>query len=283
MLTRLRLGFAIAAVLVSAHAYAQPSSAPPPTPTTTPAPESMWPRAIADRPYNLNQGMVELHGAMPISGVGGDTEVLAGVGASFGASDKIELGGDYAFQISPKTDAAGIFAAHVKIRLAHDEKMSAALGASILYSHSLYSDGLVLGFGGVAFRYRINKQISIFSDTNVCGGCVNVAGPVAGQFIFANVSDSGGGSSQNIVAFTIPAGIGIQANSQLYLSAATVFGAILLSPTTDSYFLFKDTIPVVASAWMSVSPQVDLGISLTDDVKDASNDYFVELGAKFAK
>ena len=256
-----------------------PASGPPPPGAAAPG-IAGWPAAISDRPYTLNAGMLELHGALPISGEGGQTSALLGVGASYGVSDQIEVGGDYAFALAPSTDAAGVFAAHVKLRLTHTPQMSAAVGASIFYSDSLSSSGVTLLSGGVAFRYRLNPQLSIYTDTNLCAGCVNVAGPVMGQGIVAIVGGSNGSSGETLAGFTIPAGVAYQASPQLYLYGATVFGAIILSPQTDSFFLFRDVIPIVAGGWYSVSPKLEIGASLTDDLKDAGNGYFFEFGGR---
>lgn len=276
-------------VILSVVAFATPAlaqDAPPPPAGGPPPPGAAapgiagWPAAISDRPYTLNAGMLELHGALPIYGAGGDTSALLGVGAAYGVSDQIQVGGDYAFQLAPNTDAAGIFAAHVKLRLTHNQQMSAALGASIFYSDSLSSSGVTLLSGGISFRYRLNPQLSIYTDTNAAAGAVNIAGPVMGQGVVAIVSGSNGASGETLAGFTIPAGIAYQASPQLYLYGATVFGAIILSPQTDSFFLFRDVIPIVAGGWYSVSPKLEIGASITDDLKDAGNNYFFEFGGR---
>jgi hypothetical protein len=260
---------------LAVQALAQPAP-------SAPTGGSAWPTAISDRPYGLNQGMLEVHSELPVSGEGGQTYALLGIGASYGLSDAIELGGDYAFQVSPSTDAAGLFAGHIRIRLLHNEKVSASVGGSLFYSSSLSRDGITLGAGGLSLRYRLNKQLSIFTDSNLCGGCVNVAGPVMGQVLVFHYSNSGttGSSSQTVSVATLPVGVGFQASPQLYVSAATVVAGFVLSPTTDSALAFRDIIPIIASAWISVSPKLDIGASLTDDLKDAGNSYFIELGAK---
>jgi hypothetical protein len=259
-----------------ADEVAPPPPPPPAPPGATPAAApTAYPEAMSDRAYNLDKGMVEIHGAMPIFALGGgSTDILAGIGVSYGISDALEIGADYAFEASPKVEFDGLFAAHARLRVAHTEQVSASLGVAAFYSKSFYSDGITLLAIGASVRYRINKQLSLFTESNACGGCINVVGPVMGQGIIA----SGGGDS--IVGFTVPVGVGLQATPQVYLSASTVIGAILLSPQTDSYFLLRDAIPVVAGAWFAATPKLDLGASITDDLKDAGNNYFFELGVK---
>src|SRR5262245_49767080 len=122
--TRLFVCLGIAALSAPALAQDAPPSHPPSpgdaTPATGPASTeptqtSGWPEQISDRPYTLNAGMLEVHGALPFSGVTGNTDVILGVGASYGISDMIEVGGDYAFQLAPSADAAGILTGHVRL------------------------------------------------------------------------------------------------------------------------------------------------------------------------
>ena len=220
---------------------------------------------------------------VPRARVGGSTEALVGFGVSYGISDLIEVGGDYAFQLTPKTDAAGVFAGHVRLRLVHNSQVSAALGVAAFYSDSLTGTGVSLFAGGLSLRYRFTPQLSLYTESNFCGGCVNIAGPVMGQALIVHIAGSSGPNGTNaetLVAFTIPVGLAYQASPQVYLYASTIIGAIAVSPKTDSYLEFRDVIPVIAGAWITVAPKFEIGASITDDLKDASNNYFFELGGR---
>jgi hypothetical protein len=245
----------------------------PGAPAPAPAPTSKS-TAVSDRPYTLGAGKLELHGALPISGVTGDTSALLGVGVAYGATDSIQIGGDYAFQLAPDVEAAGFFAGHVLIKVAHDAKMSAAVGGSIFLSRALTDENVFLFGVGVALRLRLTPQLSLYTDTNVCGGCINIAGPVMGQGLIAT------GFGDTLAGFTIPVGASFQATPQLYLYGSTVIGAVLVSPETDSVLLFRDVIPIVAGAWYSASKQLEIGGAITSDLKDAGNNYFFELRAR---
>jgi hypothetical protein len=229
-----------------------------------------WPEAISDRPYTLNNGMVEIHGAMPIFGAGGsDNFVLVGAGASLGVSDQLEIGGDYAFELAPSADVAGVFAGHLSYRLVHNSQMSAALGVGALYSHGV--DGVLLT-GGLSLRYRLNPQLSIFTDSNICGQCLHAAGPVLGQG-FAAIP----GKGNSIVGFTLPVGLGYQVDPHLYLFGSTILAAVLLAPTTDSATIFSDAFIVTGGGWITLSNKFELGGQITDDVEHAGDNYFFEL------
>jgi hypothetical protein len=151
--------------------------------------------------------------------------------------------------------------------------MSAAIGGSIFYSRSFGDDATLFGVG-LALRFKLSPQVSLYTDTNVCGGCINIAGPVMGQGLIARFG------GETIAGFTIPVGISYQASPQVYLYGSTVLGAVLVSPETDSAFLFNDVIPIIAGGWYTASKQIEIGASITDDLKDASNNYFFELRAR---
>src|SRR5438105_222355 len=91
--------------LLATPAFAQ-------TPSSETEVAASWPAEISGRPWNLDAGMLELHGALPIFGTnysGGSnasTEIFAGGGIAYGVSRELELGGDYAFEAKPSTDAA---------------------------------------------------------------------------------------------------------------------------------------------------------------------------------
>lgn len=266
------IGCTLAAL--AATALAQPAPNPEAGITT-------WPQAVADRPTTLNQGMIEFRGDVAVfgfssSGSSSDTFSLAGIGASVGISDAIEIGGDYAFQVSPDVDAAGVLAGHLQLRLAHGGPLSASLGISTLYSHS--ADGIVLA-GGLNVRYRFSPQVSLYTMTSgvpLCGGCLKVLGPVTGQFLIGIPSH--GGDTE--VVLNLPVGLGIQASPEVYLYAETSLATIQLAPSSDSIASGGDYLGINAGAWFAANKQLDLGISFADDLKHASDLYLVELAAK---
>jgi hypothetical protein len=264
----IQLLVSLVAVSLAAPALAQPAPAP--------SGADAWPQAISDRPYTLNAGMLEIHGAMPIFGVqGGSNNVLLGGGVSYGVSNELEIGGDYAFQASPSTDAAGVFAGHLLYRITHNSKMSAALGLSALYSHDVNA---MLFSGGLDLRLRLTPQLSIFTDTNACGQCLHVAGPVLGQGFLAVPTGSGGGDS--IFGFTVPAGVGLQVSPEIYLFGSTVIAGFILSPQSEHAIIFSDFFVVSGGGWLTVSNKLELGAQITDDVEHAGDNYFVELMAR---
>ena len=272
--TRLVVGFG---VVLSA---ASPAFAQAPAPTVSAdASVSTWAPEIALRPPTLNAGMLEVHGSLPIFKTGGtfgdDTLILGGGGVSYGVSNELELGGDYAFEVSPEVDAGGVFAGHLLYRLTHNDQMSAALGAGLRYSHA--ADDAVIFTGGVAFRYRLNKQVSIFSNTSgmpLCGSCLQLLGPVTGQFLVARSGDTTG------VVLNLPVGVGFQVSPELYLFGETVIATFILSPESAHINEFSDYIGLHAGAWYSASKQLELGAGFGDDLKNASDIYLIELRAR---
>lgn len=276
-MTSLRLAIACGVLALSAPAFAQDA---PSAPGGTGG-LSGWPGAIADRPWNLNGGMLEVHGSMPIfaasSGGGGssDTLVLAGGGLSVGVSDQLEVGGDYAFELSPSSDAAGVFAGHAMLRLVHDSQLDIALGGAAFYSHA--ADGFAIA-AGAAIRYRLSRQLSIYTGTGgvpICGTCLQILGPVTGQALFL-VPNSGDAE----ILLNVPVGLGFQASPNLYIFADTSIATLELSPRSDSVAEFSDYIGLHAGAWITASNKLEIGGSFADDLKHAGDLYIVEIAAK---
>jgi hypothetical protein len=268
-------------VLIAILAGAAPAFAQ--APSATPTAPAAWPDAISDRPATMNAGGLEIHGSVPIFAIpggtgGGSTEtlVLAGGGIAYGISDQLEIGGDYAFEAHPSTDAAGVFAGHALIRLMNDAQMTSSVGGGVLYSHS--GDGVVVS-GGINLRYRITPQISLYtmsSGVPVCGGCLHILGPVTGQ-LFAAIPTSGGGNT--LVLLNLPVGIGIQAAPNLYLFGETSLATFELSPKTDSISI-ADYLGINVGGWISASNQLDIGASFGDSLKYSGDIYLIELMMK---
>jgi hypothetical protein len=262
---------------LAAPVFAQ-SAPPPPGPSGSGSSGlGGWPEAVSDRPFNVNGGMLEVHGSLPIftlatGGGMSDTLVLGGGGVAFGLSDQLEIGGDYAFQVSPKADVAGVLAGHMQIRLHHDAKLSAALGGAIGYSDSV--NGFALA-GGLALRYRLSPQLSIYSSSSglpICGGCLHVLGPVTGQVVIG-VPNSGGSA----VLVNLPVGLGLQVSPQLYLFGETSVATLFLSPSNFSLAEFSDYIGVNAGGWLTVDKHLEIGGSFADDLKHPGDVYLVEV------
>ena len=234
---------------------------------------------IADREPTVRAGGIELHGSLPIFAepdIGSDKLILGGIGGAFGVTDGLELGADYAFEVSPETDAAGVLAGHALFRIAHDEHVSAALGGAFLYSNA--ADGMVFA-GGLSLRYRLSKEVSIFSASSgipLCGSCLQLLGPVTGQLLIARDNDGG----ESLVALSLPIGIGIQASPQVYLFGETVLSTILLSPESESIVDFQDYIGLHLGGWISASKNLDIGGGFANDLKQASDAYLIELRAR---
>jgi hypothetical protein len=275
--SQLLTGLAVLALATPVFAQGAPPPPPGPPPPGGTGLEG-WPEPISDRPYTLNGGMLEVHGSLPIlkDGQGGDSLVVFGGGASFGVSDQIEIGGDYAFLVSPNTDAAGIFAGHLLYRLVHNDHMSAAIGGAVVYSHA--ADGFIVA-GGLDLRFRFSKELSLYTGTGgvpICGTCVSILGPVTGQAVIA-VPNGGGDTAFYL---NLPVGLAFQASPQFYLFADTSLATLLLSPRSDSLVEFGDYIGFHGGAWITASKNLEIGGSFADDLKHAGDLYLIEVNAR---
>ena len=283
-MTNLRLVIVLGLLLVASRARAQDE--PPPGPsggTITQADGlSAWSTSVADNPFTLNSGMLEVHAALPVFllGVPGvnamgmpitvtDTFVLAGGGVSYGISNDLEVGGDLAIALAPNA-GLGALAGHVAYRIYNKGKISAAVGAALVFSDS--AKDFFIAAGG-SFRYRFTKQWSIYTTTGAlpsgCGECLHVAGPVTGQFL-VQVPTSGGGSTQ--VQFGLPVGVGFQATNALYLYASLV----LLDVGSTNTVIGRDYFPLTIGGWYALSNKLRLGLNIFDDFEHAGNAFEIE-------
>ena len=280
-MTNARWGIVLAVLFVSTRAHAQDE--PPTTPPTGPSTGAIsqapaWSTSVADNPYTLNNGMLELHGAIPVFLYGTtnmmnqpvtDTAMLLGAGVSYGVNDQLEVGGDFAVLLAPRADL-GVLAGHVAYRIYNSDKISAAVAGALLFSSALNNFNIALG---ASFRYRFTKQWSIYTTTGAfqfgCGECLHVAGPVTGQFLVSIPTSGGGGTA---VQFGLPVGVGFQATPALYLYASLE----LIDVGTQNTFIGRDYFPLTLGGWYAISNKLRVGVSFFDDFEHAGEFFEVE-------
>lgn len=235
-----------------------------------PVPPSMTP-AMADRSYNLPAGTTELRLNVPVAVAPDiDTLMLIGFGGGYGMSDRLELGGNVAFVAIPSNSIAPLFAGYARMQLAHTEAVSASLGTQLTFSPDL--DGVVLSLG-VSARYRFTRQLSLFTESGICGSCADFLGPVTGQVIIALASGS--------AAFAVlPVGVGFQATPDAYLYASLPLAAFNITDG-EAALIVRDAVILSGGGWLTVRPKIDLGIQLTGDIKQLSDALLIGFSARF--
>src|SRR5262249_48549133 len=151
------------------------ATVPPPSPGARPI-------AIDERPLTIGKGQAEVHGApFPITvlpfldNMGATTTstfVGFAIGASYGIDDKLEIGGDYGFGLSPG-DIKGPLVLHGAYTLKVSPKLSAAIAGAFVVHPVTVNDpatGMALPSTtyaalqlGAWVRYHVAPKISIFT------------------------------------------------------------------------------------------------------------------------
>lgn len=235
-----------------------------------------WSTAISDRPLVLDQSKLDIHANLPIlaislpDGMGGtstSTGVGLGVGVNYGVAPKLEAGLDYNLSLK-EFDATGNIVVHAAYGALHQAKMDLALAATVAIDlHSGNNAALTLG---AWFRYKIAPKFSIFTG--------NPGLPFGGPSSAGQLSI--GLNNGNNVALALPVGVGIQASPQLFAFLSTTIANIGISPS-GSTFIFSDFVPVTVGAFFSPSNKLDVGLTFSDDLKNAGDFYIFALSARF--
>ena len=196
-----------------------------PAPAAAAASGAGWTTEIGTRPLVLGQGMLEVHGALPIveisipgfMGAPGSSErpeEFLSVGGTYGAADKLEVGADYAIPLHPNGSAKGIlglrgaYAAYKAGKL--EIAVAAGLGINLTTTDAMGNSTteLVLQLGGWA-RYQVAPKISIFTGQPALpftlGGFSSFLAPPEAYQLQIGLNNS------QPVTLSIPVGVGIQA------------------------------------------------------------------------
>ena len=279
-----RLVFACASSLLltsSALAFADEPAPDPNAPPTAPAPTAPdaamaggWPLQVQDRPFTLNKGMAEGHlsltianivttitsGTPPVTMTKSDVGVNLGFGAAYGVSDQIEVGADYAIAFAPSFAAdTGPIQVHAAYRAAHDAKMD--LAALVSFSYLNVGDGIAALGLGANFRYKVAPKIGIITPAPQLAIILNSPQPIS---------------------LTLPVGVDLAAAPNIYAALTTNIGTIAIKDAGDSAFIFDKVIPINLTAYYSM-PKIDIGVQISDDLKNAGDTYSIALLARLFK
>lgn len=293
-----------AALAATAPAFAQgdPDAPPPPNTnagedangggsgalgvTSSTAPSGAWTSEINARPLVLDPGKLEVHGDVPIFAISAagsdgmsttDTFEALGVGATYGVAPKIEAGLDYTFPLNPNGSISGVLGLRAAYAALHTDKMDLAISAALDFDFRGDTE-VALELGGW-FRYRLTPTVSLFTG--------NPGLPYQLGFLGAlgNISSNQlvlGFNNSQALALALPVGVGLQATHQIYAFAALNIADIYFAngPKTVD-FLFADFIPIELGAFYSMSSQLDLGITFSDDLEHAGDFFAFTLGARY--
>ena len=98
----------------------------------------------------------------------------------------------------------------------------------------------------------------------------------AGQHLSISLASNGP------ITFAVPVGVALQASPQLFAFVDTTLAQFSISNSSNA-FIFSDFIPVNVGALYRAAKDIDVGITFTDDLKNAGDFYIVGLTARYLK
>ena len=235
-----------------------------------------WSKSVIDRPLTVMKGklgaeadLLIAHVSITILGMtASDTSEGLGVGAEYGVSDKIAVGGSYSFALN-SFEIKGPLTVYAALQLMHSEKLD--VGASADFEIDLNNTDAKEIHAGLAVRYKVTPKVAVFT------GNPWAPGPL-GQHLTIGLAS---GAAKT---FAIPVGVGLQATPELFAYVNTNIATILLSDPGmgNRVTSIADATPLAIGAWFNVNKNIDVGGSFSfPDVQHAGDFYFIGLGARY--
>ena len=319
-MNRIKLALIAGGALIAAPAFADDQTEPAAGGTTEAAPDPnaggagegmeatasatggatmAWPKEIMDRPLTVLKGklgagadVLIAHSSFTFMGMTSSStaEALQVVGA-YGISDKLEVGGSYAFTLN-EFEIKGPLTLFGNFNLTNDGKLAVAAGAGLMLDFdgadpmdpmaSVTNIGLDAGLG---VRYKLAPKFAVFTgnpfglvSTTPMGLLPPSPGLVGGHLHL-------GLSNEESKFFAVPVGFAMQATPELFAYLSTNIATILISdppPMGDRVQGIWDTTPLSLGAWYAVNKNIDAGASLNFvDVQNAGDFWAISLGARY--
>jgi hypothetical protein len=246
-----------------------------------------WSEEIIDNPVTLPKGALSVYGdlgilrlsitipAVPPAPAMTQTFTLEQlvVGANYGVSDKLTVGGQYGI---PLHDDSGTFPNSGKgpltllgaFNLKTDLKMSVAAAADLTINLGNTTTETI--HAGLALRYNVAPKFAVFTGSPVAG-----MGPMAQHL-------SIGLNSNAPITFALPVGAAFQASPKLFAFADTTLASFSISNSNNA-FIFSDFIPIEVGAFFRAVKDLDVGVIFNDDLKNAGDAYVISFAARFVK
>jgi hypothetical protein len=254
------------------------------TVTATGGATMSWPKEIIDRPLTVLAGKIGAeadvyiaHISVTVAGMtASDTSEGLMVGAGYGISDKLEVGGTYAFALN-EFEIKGPLTLYGNFNLTNDGKLAVGAGAGLV----LDFNGTDLTTGdsqtdvaidaGLGVRYKLASKFAVFTGNPWAPGLL-------GSHLHLGLS---GDESKS---FSIPVGFAMQATPELFAYVSTNLATILLSDPGmgDRVSLISDFTPLSIGAWFNLNPNLDVGGSVNfPDVQNAGDFWYITVGARY--
>ena len=231
-----------------------------------------WPKEVVYRPYALPAKMIAVQGVLgivkttevdPMTMMSTSTtaEVLA-IGAGYGISDKITVGGSYGLSLHA-FEAKGPLTFYGEYQLVHNNHLSVAASAN--FTVDFATDNTARINAGLGARYHVIPKLGIYT------GAPFGPGPV-GQHLAI------GFNNKAPVSFDVPLGLIYQATPELGIFAGTTIAHFNISNDKTAFF-GADFIPLHAGGLFAITEKLDAFAVL--GMGDLKNGFDISLGVQF--
>lgn len=264
--------------------------------------DAEWSRSVINRPITLRKGKLGASADLAILHVAGITvgtvtsdsvtsEALV-VGAGYGISDKLEVGGSYGFSLN-EFEIKGVLTAYGSFSLLHNDKLDIGASADIAldFNNTTFntageseSNTTLRIHAGALVNYKITPKMAVFTGNpgrimNVLGKEPSGAGPL-GQHLSLGLSDG-----DDVKTFSLPVGFAFQATPELYAFLQTNLFDLTLSDVGDNGDRFSsiaDYTPLALGALYSVNKNIDAGASVGFyDLQNPGDILTITVGARY--
>jgi hypothetical protein len=272
-----------------------------------------WSTEMGSRPYTLVKGGLAVYGDfdfLHLSTSSGGVSTSATqeqfhLGVGYGINDKLTVGGEFSFPIAgdgtDQTQFKGPLRFYGMYGLTHTDKLTVAAeahfefnlcgGISITGTSADCASTKAIG-AGLDARYVLAPKIALFTGSAFGPGVPGAMGAV-------NFPGAGGGAvgqhlnisleSSGPITFDVPVGVSMQATPQVLawlafdLARLNLANAPMGADTVQVIFSDSQGIPTNIGGFYSVNKNLDVGLTLTDDLKHAGDLYVLALGARWYK
>ncbi len=188
------------------------------------------------------------------------------IGAGYGVTDELTIGGEYAVPVADGINGAfpnaGSLRAFGGYSLLRDATMAFVAGGDLDFEFT--SGTPVLLHLGASFRYKVASNVIVYT------GNVLAPGPYGEQLTIAL---HGGGTS-----FDLPVGAGFQPSPKLFAWVETTLAHLAKSSTV----IFADYLPLQVGALYRVVKDVDVGAFVAfDDLYHGGDAFAIGLMARY--
>jgi hypothetical protein len=241
-----------------------------------------WPKEILDRPLTVLKGKIGaelgviIKHTAGVAGADGTTSEGLGLGAAYGISDKLEVGGSYGFTLN-ELEIKGPLALYGNFSLMNNGKLAVGAGAGLLLDFGALdsmneSTTNVAIDAGLAVRYKLAGKFAVFTGNPWAPGLL-------GNHLHLGLS------GDEAKTFSFPVGFAFQATHELFAYVTTNLATISLSdPGMDGerVRLISDITPLSVGAWYAATTNIDVGATFTfKDLQNAGDDWAITVGARY--